>query len=226
MTPWIVTWHYARAMPVEKIFWEDPYLVELDSRLSGVDGDIVTLERTIFYAASGGQESDAGSIGGFSVVDAEKRGPEIYYTLKGPHGLKTGDEVPIRIDWDRRYRLMRLHFAAEIILELVYRLYGRPHKIGAHIAPEKARLDFAWEGRISDAFEPLMERAGMIIEADLPIVSAYSDREREQRFWEIDGFARVSCGGTHLRRTGEVGAIRLKRDNIGKGKERIEIRLA
>lgn len=42
-------------MPVEKIFWEDPYLVELDSRLSGVDGDIVTLERTIFYAASGGR---------------------------------------------------------------------------------------------------------------------------------------------------------------------------
>jgi Ser-tRNA(Ala) deacylase AlaX len=70
-----------------------------------------------------------------------------------------------------------------------------------------------------------MERAGAIIEADLPIRSEYSNREQEQRYWEIEGFARVSCGGTHPRRTGEVGRISFKRNNIGKGKERIEIYL-
>ncbi len=48
----------------------------------------------------------------------------------------------------------------------------------------------------------------------------------ERRYWEIAGFARVGCGGTHLRRTGEVGEMTLKRNNIGKGKERIEIYLA
>ena len=226
MTPWIIACHYTGAMPAEKVFWEDPYLTELDARVSGVDGDVVTLERTIFYAASGGQESDTGTIGGFNVVHAEKRSLEIFYTLDGPHGLETGDDILVCIDWERRYRLMRLHFAAEIILELVYQLYGRPHKIGAHIAQDKARLDFAWEGRISDTFSALMERACRIIEADLPIVSGYSDRGQEKRFWEIEGFARVSCGGTHIRRTGEVGKVLLKRDNIGRGKERIEIRLA
>ncbi|MCK7471845.1 MAG: hypothetical protein MZU95_14485 [Desulfomicrobium escambiense] len=81
----------------------------------------------------------------------------------------------IKIDWTRRYRLMRLHFAAEIVLELVYQLFGRPLKIGANISEDKARLDFIWEGRISDTFPVLMERAGRIIEADLPIRSEYSE---------------------------------------------------
>ena len=131
----------------------------------------------------------------------------------------------VNIDWTRRYRLMRLHFAAEIVLELVYQFFDRPFKIGANIAEDKARIDFRWEGRISEAFPVLMERAGKIIHADFPIRSEFSDPETEQRYWEIEGFARVSCGGTHLRHTGEVGNIRLRRNNIGKGKERIEIYL-
>lgn len=56
----------------------------------------------------------------------------------------------------------------------------------------------------------------------LPI-SDFADKGAEQRYWEITGFAKVPCGGTHIRHTGEVGKISLKRKNIGKGKERIEI---
>jgi Ser-tRNA(Ala) deacylase AlaX len=212
-------------MPSEKIFWEDPYLTELKAKVTSIAGDTVTLDRTIFYAVSGGQESDSGTIGGFPVLTAEKKDREIFYTLAGPHRLKEGDEVLIRIDWPRRFRLMRLHFAAEIILELVYRHWGRPVKIGANISEDKARLDFLWDGRISDAFPLLREEAGKLIRENTPVISAYSERETEQRYWEIEGFARVSCGGTHIRRTGEVGGIRLKRNNIGKGKERIEIYL-
>jgi Ser-tRNA(Ala) deacylase AlaX len=94
------------------------------------------------------------------------------------------------------------------------------------ISEEKARIDFLWVGRISDVFPTPLERAGEIIQADLPIKSEFSDREKEQRYWEIEGFAKVSCGGTHTRRTGEIGQITLRRNNIGKGKERIEIMLA
>ena len=212
-------------MPAEKIFWEDPYLIDLIARVTSVNGDAITLDRTIFYAASGGQESDTGAIGGQKVIRAEKRDIEIYYTLEGPHDLKPGNEVPVKIDWTRRYRLMRLHFAAEIVLELVYQLFRRPSKIGANISEDKARVDFLWEGRISDAFPLLLERSAKIIHADLPIRSEFSDREKEQRYWEVEGFAKVSCGGTHPRRTGEVGQIALRRNNIGKGKERIEITL-
>ena len=64
-----------------------------------------------------------------------------------------------------------------------------------------------------------------LIQDDKDIISTYSDEQRQTRYWEIKGFAKVACGGTHLRRTGEIGEIELKRKNPGKGKERVEIRL-
>ena len=64
------------------------------------------------------------------------------------------------------------------------------------------------------------------MEADVEIVSGFEDEATERRYWEVPGFARVACGGTHPRRTGEVGAIVLSRKNPGRGVERIEIRLA
>jgi len=64
-----------------------------------------------------------------------------------------------------------------------------------------------------------------LIDADSAIVSAFADEASQRRYWEVPGYCRVPCGGTHLRRTGEVGRIALKRKNIGKGKERVEITL-
>ena len=74
-------------------------------------------------------------------------------------------------------------------------------------------------------FPFIHKEALVIIEANQEIVSAFSDGEKEERYWEIRGFAQVPCGGTHLRRTGEIGEIELKRKNPGKGKERIEIHI-
>jgi Ser-tRNA(Ala) deacylase AlaX len=121
---------------------------------------------------------------------------------------------------------MRLHFAAELILELVYRKCEGVEKIGAHIAAEKARIDFHWSESVSPLLPILSDEAATIIRSDRPITSAFSDMAAQRRFWEIEGFSRVPCGGTHLKSTGEVGPIRLKRDNVGKGKERINILLA
>ncbi len=206
-----------------KRFWSDPYLTRLDTHVTTVDGPDVTVAETIFYAFSGGQESDSGTIGGRPVLDAHKDGLEIVYTLAEDHGLRPGDPVTIAIDWARRYRLMRLHFAAEIVLELVYRALPAVSKVGAHIAPDKARLDFEWPENISGLIPSLEAQAQALINADHPIRSTFSDEAAEKRTWEIAGFARVPCGGTHLRRTGEVGRIALKRRNPGKGKERIEV---
>ncbi len=208
-----------------KIFWENPYLTQLDTRITGVSGADVTVAETILYAFAGGQESDAGTIGRFHVVRARKDGLEIVYTVESDHDLKAGDPVTMQIDWERRYRLMRLHFAAEIILELVYQHFAGIQKIGAHIAQDKARIDFAWHENISSAFPMLQEKTRALIHANPAIISAFSDEEKEERYWEITGFARVPCGGTHLKRAGEVGEIELKRKNVGKDKERIEITL-
>ncbi len=210
----------------KKIFWEDPYLTQLETRIASVKGNDITVEQTIFYAFSGGQESDHGTIGDNRVLQARKEDKEIVYTLENSHSFKPGDQVRMKIDWERRYKLMRLHFAAEIVLELVYQKLNSIKKIGAHIAQDKARIDFEWDKNISTVLPVIRKEALGMIEANQAIMSAFSDEEKEERYWEIRGFARVSCGGTHLRRTGEIGEIELKRKNPGKGKERSEIYLS
>ncbi len=210
-------------MMVEKVFWKDPYLSELDTRIASVAGDRVTLEETIFFAFSGGQESDVGTIQGRPVLQAEKQGLEIVYTLDTAAGLSPGDPVRIAIDGHRRYRLMRLHFAAELVLELIYKSHPGTEKTGAHIAADKARIDFEWVGNISTLFPDLQQQLERIIGEDLPIQCRFTDPQTQRRCWKIDGFAEVPCGGTHVRSTAEIGRIELKRKNPGKGRERIEI---
>ena len=207
----------------KKIFWKNPYLTQLETYITSVKGDDITVEQTIFFAFSGGQESDHGTIGNSRVLQARTEDREIVYTLEQGHGLKRGDPVSLRIDWGRRYQLMRLHFAAEIVLELTYRNLESIKKIGAHIAQDKARIDFEWGVNISNMLTVIQKEALSLIEANQEIISAFSNEETEERYWEIPGFARVPCGGTHLKRTGEIGEIELKRKNPGKGKERIEI---
>ena len=162
---------------------------------------------------------------GVSAFSRRARKAAIVYTLEANHGLKPGDAVRMEIDWQRRYKLMRLHLAAELVLELVYQNFGAIEKVGAHIAQDKARIDFEWEGSISETLPFIKERALAMVKADMEIISAFSDKENQRRYWEIEGFARVPCGGTHLKKTGEIGDIKLKRKNPGKGKERIEIYL-
>jgi len=208
-----------------KVFWQNPYLSELEARITSINGDQITLDQTIIYAFSGGQQSDTGTIKGMPVLEAKKEDLEIYYTLQSGHGLSVGDKVQLCIDWEKRYKLMRLHFAAELILEIVYQNYGHPEKVGANITEDKARVDFRWEGNITKIIPDLQLHIQTLIANDLEITSAFSDALKELRYWEIEGFAKVPCGGTHIKRTSEIGAVRLKRNNIGGGKERIEIML-
>jgi alanyl-tRNA synthetase len=206
-----------------KLFWADPYRATLETTVASVDGPQVTVAETIFYALAGGQESDAGSIGGRTVREARRAGNAIIYTLDADHGLVAGERVLMQIDWARRYRLMRLHFAAELVLESAYRQLPGIEKIGAHIAEDKARIDFLWPATLAPLLPAIAAQASALIAADHPIVSAFSDEAAQRRYWAIEGFARVACGGTHLRRSGEVGPIALRRKNVGRGKERIEI---
>ena len=81
-----------------KIFWEDPYLTTLDATVSSVAENTITLDRTNFFAESGGQESDFGSINGYHVIEARKEGLEIFYTLADVYNLRAGDQVEIEIE--------------------------------------------------------------------------------------------------------------------------------
>ncbi|SBS37702.1 Alanine--tRNA ligase [Marinomonas spartinae] len=207
----------------KKQFWVDPYQTELTTTISKLDGNQVELSETIFYAESGGQESDGGTIGGYQVVSAEKRDQSILYTLESTAGFQIGQTVDVKIGWPRRYNLMRLHFAAEVVLELFYKEIPNLEKMGAHISESKSRIDF----ELPESISPMLPKiqAQSLFDADLPIEKDFSDVQKGRRYWKVEHFAQVPCGGTHINRTSEVGRIKLKRKNIGKGKERVEIYL-
>ncbi len=208
-----------------KVFWASPYLTELETTVNGIEGNVITLHETIFYAFSGGQESDTGTINGYQVLKAEKCGRDIYYTLPGDHTLKINDGVKVVIDWDRRYKLMRLHFAAELVLEALSKNIPEIVKIGAHISQDKSRIDFEWEHPLSSYIPFIQEETQRLIDSNQKIISEFSDESQERRYWKIHGLEKVPCGGTHIKVTKEVGTINLKRSNIGKNRERINIYL-
>ncbi|MBI2785583.1 MAG: alanyl-tRNA editing protein [Legionella longbeachae] len=209
---------------MRKIFWDNPYQSRLETRVVSVDNNRILFEETIAFSFSGGQESDKAYVNGLDVIHSEIQGNLIYYTLPDGHSLMPNESVLMEIAWPRRYRLMRLHFAAELILELVTRKLNL-EKIGAHIAETKARIDFFYNKNISYLFEDLLNNYNEIIHKNLMINTAFSDIQKQRRFWQIEGFSKVACGGTHVRSTTEVGFISLKRINIGSSKERIEIKL-
>lgn len=209
----------------EKVFWNNPYQTKIISVVTQITGNNVELSHTIFYAESGGQESDEGTIAGIPVVKAEKSGSRIIYTLETTPTFAVGDEVVTEIDWPRRYALMKLHFAAEVVLELFTQNFNSIIKIGAHISEDKSRIDFEWPENIAPLLPALLSKAQALIDSDSIITSEFSDQTKERRYWKVEGFAQVPCGGTHLKRTSEVGKIALKRKNVGKGKERVEITL-
>ena len=208
---------------MRKVFWDDPYQTTVETVTESVVENEVRLRDSVFFAFSGGQESDTGTIDGVPVRHARWEQDRIVYTMPEDHRLTAGKRVIVTIDWPRRYRLMRLHFAAEIVLEIVTRMIPEAVRIGAHISERKARLDFRLSEPATPRLIEIQAAAGRVIRSGLPVRSGYSDTARTLRFWEIPGFARVPCSGTHIRSTEEIGEIKLSRKNIGKGKERIEI---
>jgi Ser-tRNA(Ala) deacylase AlaX len=209
---------------MNKIFWENPYQATLSTHVVSINGNDLVFADTIAYSFAGGQESDKAWVNNIPIVHSRMEGNLIYYTLPENHDLHVGDQVTMTIDWPRRLRLMRLHFAAELILEIVTQNYHL-EKVGAHIAESKARIDFKSEINISTYFPEILQKYNEIIASNLVIERGYSDVAAQRRFWKIEGFAQVLCGGTHVNSTAEVGYVTLKREKPGKGIERIEMRL-
>jgi Ser-tRNA(Ala) deacylase AlaX len=228
---------------MKKIFWKDPYLTKIETKVVNVQGNEIVFDETIGYSESGGQESDRVTINGIQVLSSrmDKNAPFlIYYMLSDEHGFSIGDTVIMEIDWLRRNRLMRLHFTCELVLILMNRLFNKtpegvelkPEEIdtvikkrGAHIAETGARVDFECATNISEYFPIILSEYNKIIADDLPIEKGFLSEQEQIRYWRLPHIAIVPCGGTHVRSTGEVGEIDLKRDRANKGVERIRITL-
>lgn len=209
----------------KKLFWDDPYAKECSSIVAGISGKEVRLDRTVFFAFSGGQESDSGTIGGINVIEARKEGDDIVYVLEKEPTFKQGDEVEVKIDWEKRYKIMRLHSAAHIAFHIFSEKTGVKKLIGSNVTHEKARVDFEYHESVAPMLPEIEEKANNVFSQDIEI-KTFPDEKKPGRMWWQSGDILYPCGGTHLKSTKEIGKVKLKRKNIGKGKERIEITLA
>ncbi len=213
-----------------KLFWENPYLIKCKAKVVQINGKKVKLDQTIFYAFSGGQESDSGTIGDINVLSAVKQGDKesiinIEYELEHEPNFKVGDVVDVKINKEKRGKLMRLHSAAHIIYYIVYEKLGKLKIIGSNITSEKARMDFEYDKPLNEVLQEIESDVNKLIEENHKIEMYGDEKNQSLRWWNCKEY-KMPCGGTHVSSMQEIGKIQLKRKNIGAGKERIEIYLS
>jgi len=214
-------------MPTKKLFWENPYQTECKAIVTAINGNKVKLNQTIFYAFSGGQASDEGIINNIKVIEAKKEGDkeniiDIEYTLEKEPDFKVGDEVEVIIDKERRRKLRNLHSAAHLLYYLVIEQLGLIKIVGSNINPDKARMDFLYDKPLNELIPTIESNVNNFIQENHPIIMKNDLEKPDLRWWMCKDW-KMPCGGTHVKSTNEIGKIKLKRVNIGKGKERIEI---
>lgn len=218
----------------ELVFREDSYIRTLPTLVTAVtpEGGII-LDRTIFYATSGGQPGDTGRLeradGSFialsgSVHPEGDKAAILHMPAEGSPQLQPGEEVIAHLDWDRRHRLMRMHTALHLVTVVM------PYPItGAAVAEEKGRVDFNLPD-IPDAAE-IESKINDLVAADHPVSAEWiTDAELEAnpglvksmnvkppigqgrvRLIRIGDIDLQPCGGTHVRSTAEIGPLKLAR---------------
>lgn len=210
---------------MEKLFWNDPYATECKAAVVSIKGKEVKLDRSIFYAFSGGQESDSGTIGEIRVAEARKEGDDILYILESEPAFKEGDIIDVKIDWEKRYKIMKLHAATHIVFALFSEKTGVKKLIGSNITSEKGRVDFEYPESVAPLLQEIEEKSNGLFVQDIEIKTYPDEKDPGRRLWKC-GDIFYPCGGTHPKSTKEIGKVFLKRKNVGKGKERIEVYLA
>ena len=202
--------------------------------------NVVELDRTVFYPLGGGQAGDTGKLGPWQVLDTRKgaTGDSVLHMLEPGAKLAPGEKLEIRIDWERRYRLMRLHTALHLLGAVV-----KAPVTGGRIGDDKAHLDFdiemeklvkdEIEGRLNELTKASVgTRARWITDAELDArpelvktMSVAPPRgEGRVRLLEIPGVDLQACGGTHVRNTAEIGRLVVARiRSEGKRNKRVTL---
>lgn len=207
-----------------KLYDKDHYLGEFDARVVGVEGDAVELDQTTFYAEAGGQAGDTGTLNGARVADTRVDGGRILHFMESPPGFSPGDRVHGVVDWDRRYRIMKLHTASHIMEHYLWMHLGYAERTGSFVDDRKDRADYRYEERLDpEKLKRVEEDTNRFLSEGHPVTIQVDDDGI--RHWSC-GPVEMHCAGTHVRNTREIGAIKLKRKNPGRGVERVETSLA
>jgi misacylated tRNA(Ala) deacylase len=230
------------------LFRDDAYSKEAEAAILDVtpEGGIV-LDRTIFYAQGGGQPGDVGTIrrpngDEFAVLNTvygADRTKIVHQVGSAAEVCKPGETVLLRLDWPRRYRRMRVHTALHLLSVVL------PYPVtGGAIGEGDGRLDFDIQEAGLDKAD-LTEKLNALVARDAPVGERWiTDEELDAnpglvktmsvkpprgsgrvRLVEIEGIDLQPCGGTHVRRTGEIGAVAVT-DIEKKGKQNRRVRIA
>ncbi len=231
-------------MKTELLYFNDSYLREFNAKVLEVkDGKYAVLDKTIFYPSGGGQPHDTGvmSCNGddFPVVYVGKLSGDVRHEV-GRDGLKAGDEISGKVDWERRYRLMRMHTAAHIIDAVLYKEAGALCT-GNQLGLDKSRIDFSLESLDRDKMQQYIDAANEFVKKAIGLKIYYLKREdalkipgvvklasvmppnvAELRIVEIPGVDLQADGGTQVKNTSEIGEIKfLSVENKGKDNRRM-----
>ncbi len=224
----------------QRLYYHDSYLTEFRARVvdvadAGPDRQRIYLDRTAFYPTSGGQPFDTGQLGGIQVVEVVDEGDRIAHILSEPltpNKVDVHSDVEGRIDPLRRFDHMQQHTGQHLLSAVLLEMFHAP-TVSFHLGAESSTID------VSPALEPeqLREaerRANRIVFENRPVTISFqqstedlglrkpTEREGEIRIISIQDLDRSACGGTHVRATGEIGVILLRKLDRIRGNLRIE----
>ncbi|HJL58378.1 MAG: alanyl-tRNA editing protein [Pelagibacteraceae bacterium] len=224
------------------LFIENSYLKEFETKVQKIENDSIILEQTAFYAKSGGQPGDVGklTLNGKeiniidTVYDHEKN---ILHVCESIDDLKTGERIKGEINWEIRYKHMRMHSALHLLCSLL------PYDVtGGQISFEKSRLDFNAKDKIEK--EQIEDKINQLVKDDHKIsfewitqeeldkqtdlvrtMSVKPPRTKDKiRLVKIGNIDLQPCGGTHIKSTKEIGEIKIgKIENKGKMNRRVNL---
>lgn len=229
----------------EALYLEDSYLKECDSVVESAEGKGVVLAQSIFYPRGGGQPADTGKIvtgdgREFRVVSVSRKSGRTVHELEAETELKAGDKVKCILDWERRYKLMRMHTAAHVLAAVMHKELG-VLITGNQLEVDKTRFDFSMEDFDREKFDEVVKRTNEVLSNELELKIYSLPREEAMkiegvvklanvlppsitvlRIVEIPGIDTQADGGTHVRNLSEVGKIEImKLENKGKNNRRI-----
>ena len=224
----------------ERLYYTDSHLLEFEAQITRITERVsgwvaVTLDRTAFYPAGGGQPSDTGTLNDARVVeciDAESEG--VLHLVQGGK-LHVGTRVKGRVDWPRRLDHIQQHTGQHILSQAFIALF-KAETHGFRMLEHSSEIDVALDDPTEEKINRAVQLANSIIWEDrrvrirevtkeealsLPLRKD-SSREGHLRLIEIDDFDLTPCGGTHASRTGEVGLVAVRSFERAKGMTRIE----
>lgn len=207
-----------QSVKTERLFRGDPYLREFTATVTSIDGNAVVLDHTAFYANNGGQIGDTGTLNDIPAIDTQYLDESnlVHLVQPGVAALEVGMQVTGKIDWKRRYRIMRHHSAQHSVYLRFKEVQGAGLSTvkGGEVTPDKARVDWSYYEDVD--VERIQALLDDVIQENRAIRLFASESDPTYRYFELEGFEAVPCGGTHVRSTAEIGPVKIKRKNMGK----------